>query len=201
VIGLRSEWSGPSGQASTLELTVPHSKSWVEGAWNVADPDRRIMSLALDLNLKLEGSPTLVDFGAGSTVYGQIKGRQRMELEAGRSQDRAEGWVIRQGEGANLAIFAASTPRIPRLAEGWAHVMDARRCTALALADFGKGGNLDRISVEADGHLRLTRQFPETAGEPKIFHFWLHFVPMPVQVGAATSPQAILEPPRVEWDR
>jgi len=31
-------------------------------------------------------------------------------------------------------------------------------------------------------------------------HFWLHFVTMPVQVGAAISPQAMQNPLRVEWD-
>jgi hypothetical protein len=200
-VGLRSEWTGPSGQASTLDLTVPNSKSWVQVTWTVVDPDRRVSGLGLDLNLKIEGSPTLVDFGAGSTIYGQIKGPQRMDLAASRGQKAPEGWVVRQGEGEKPAIFAASTPGSPRLAEGWAHIMDARRCTALAVADFGRNGYLDRITVEADGHLSLVRDFPDSAAASKALAFWLHFVPMPVQVGAATSPQAILDPLRVDWDR
>jgi len=36
-------------------------------------------------------------------------------------------------------------------------------------------------------------------GNERYLHFWLHFVGMPVQLGAATSPQAILNPLRVEW--
>jgi hypothetical protein len=200
-IGFRSEWSGPSGQASTLDLTIPQSKSWVQVAWSVDDPNRRVSALGLDLNLKIEGAQTLVDFGASSTIYGQIQGPQRMELSAGRGMKPSEGWVVRQGVGEKPPIFAASPASSPRPAEGWAHVMDARRCTALAVADFGKAGNLDQITIGADGHLKLVREFPETAPARKTLNFWLHFVPMPVQIGAATSPQAILNPLKVEWDR
>ena len=39
-----------------------------------------------------------------------------------------------------------------------------------------------------------------TAG-PKALTCWFHFVQMPVQVGAATSPQAILAPLAVEFAR
>ena len=208
-VGLRFEWTGPSGTVSALDLTVPHSKSWIEAAWSVEDPSGRIVGMELDLNLLLEGSPTLVDFGAGSTIYGQIKGDQRMELAAGRAEGEPEpksaaGWVVRQGEGDQPPIFAASTPAAPRPAEGWAHIMDAKRCTALAVADFGRSKARDRISVEANGRLRLARDFSTGVAPskgPKSLAFWLHFVPMPVQVGAATSPQAILSPLRVEWDR
>jgi hypothetical protein len=47
----------------------------------------------------------------------------------------------------------------------------------------------------------LTRTFaadtPE--GGPKRLKFWLHFVPMPVQIGAVTSPPSMLAPLVVEW--
>ena len=201
-VGLRFEGSTPSGIRSTLDLTIPHSKSWVQAAWTVDDPGRRVAGLGFQLPLLLEGSPTLVDFGAGSTIYGQLKGPRRMELE---SNGAGGSWVVREGENDPLPVLAASTPESPRPAEGWAHAMDARRCTALAVADFGRSGAKDRISVTADGMLRLIRgDFDGPDARPrakKSVSFWLHFVPMPVQVGAATSPQSILSPLRVDWDR
>ncbi len=208
-VGLTFEWSGPHGISSTVDLTIPQSKSWVQVAWKLEDPSGRIDGLELDLGLELEGTPTLVDFGAGSTVYGQIKGGERMELLAGRtvgepSTDVGPGWVVRRGEGESSTILASSAPGSPRPAEGWAHAMDSRRCTALAVADFGRSKARDRISVEANGRLRLDRDFSAggaSAIGPKSLAFWLHFVPMPVQIGAATSPQSILSPLRVEWDR
>jgi hypothetical protein len=80
--------------------------------------------------------------------------------------------------------------------------MDRTRCTALAVADFGTITR-DRIEVDATGRLKIWREFA-TGGEvpsrePKSLKFWFHFVSMPVQVGAATSPQAMLAPLRAAW--
>jgi hypothetical protein len=125
-----------------------------------------------------------------------------MELEATRA---SRGWVVRKGEAVEWAVLAASSLASPRPAEGWAHVMDARRCTALAVADFGQVGERDSIYAHAGGKLGLLRSFPgkqdDSRNAKKSLVFWLHFVPMPVQVGAATSPQSILSPLQVEWDR
>jgi hypothetical protein len=74
--------------------------------------------------------------------------------------------------------------------------MDRERCTAVAVAEFAAGPGAE-IAADADGRLRLWRSFAPGAG-PKRLAFWLHFVGMPVQVGAATSPQAMLAPLRVE---
>jgi hypothetical protein len=179
-------------------------------AATVEDPSGIVAGLEFDLSLLIEGSPTLVDFGAGSMVYGQIQGAERMELVAGRAIGETEpasgsGWTVLKGTGTNPPVTASSAAESHRPAEGWAHVMDSRRCSALAIAEFGRKGARDRISVGADGRARLSRDFSVGSGEPprgpKSLTFWLHFVPMPVQVGAATSPQSMLTPLRVDWDR
>jgi hypothetical protein len=82
-------------------------------------------------------------------------------------------------------------------AEGWVHVMDKQRATAIAIAGFGSETR-DRIEVSSDGRLLIRRDF--LRGGERNLHFWLHFVSMPVQVGAATSPQAMQSPLLVEWD-
>ena len=74
-------------------------------------------------------------------------------------------------------------------AEGWAHVMDRHRATAVAIKDFAEA----EASIEtwADGHLRIRR---DLGGTRKSFTFWLHFVGMPIQIGAVTSPQSMMHP-------
>jgi hypothetical protein len=74
--------------------------------------------------------------------------------------------------------------------------MDASRCTALAVARFGRESR-DRIEIEADGRVWICREFAgavaaPTAG-PKVLTCWLHFVQMPVQVGAVTGHTRPLE--------
>jgi hypothetical protein len=78
-------------------------------------------------------------------------------------------------------------------AEGWAHVMDRRRATAVAVGEFAD----PQASIEAwaDGRLRIRRD--RLGGTRKSLTFWLHFVEMPVQIGAATSPQSMMRPPSV----
>jgi len=81
-------------------------------------------------------------------------------------------------------------------AEGWAHLMDKQRCTAVAVADFGRRVG-DSIQLDADGRMRLDRGANLWA-EPRSLRFWLHFVDAPVQVGALTSPQSMMAPLEVE---
>jgi hypothetical protein len=163
--------------------------------------------MRVELQLKVEPAPTLVDFGAADTVYGVLRDRERMILEAGDAPGLAglgRPWVVRKGPDGNLAPFALASRPDAASAEGWAHVMDQSRCTALAVARFGRESR-DRIEIEADGRVRICREFAgavaaPTAG-PKALTCWFHFVQMPVQVGAATSPQAILAPLEVEFTR
>jgi hypothetical protein len=199
---------GAEPVSSTLDLTFPSSKSWVEAVWRVDDPMRWVGGLRVDLRLKLDGEAALVDLGTPATVYGVLRGRERMALTAGSAPGLpplARPWVVEKGPPEKPTLFAqAPRPDAPS-ADGWAHVMDATRCTALAVADFGRGSR-DRIEIETDGRVRILRDFAGGGAVaprpgPKVLRFWLHFVPMPVQIGAATSPQAMLAPLAVAWER
>ncbi len=153
--------------------------------WTVEDPEALITGLGADLNLNITGEPALVDFGGASMVYAALRKGQRATLI---------------GEPQSWRVLVGGDPYVTGKsgrAEGWAHVMDRERCTAVAVEDFGR--RQDRIEAGADGRLQIWR---ETAGAgPKTLVFWLHFVSIPVQVGAATSPQAMLAPLKVEWVR
>jgi hypothetical protein len=149
----------------------------------VSDPRGRVARLELDLNLLVQGTPTLVDFGAGSLVYTTLRKGESALLRPGQSR-----WEVLQGPAGDLRPFVLGPQgKDARRAEGWAHVMDRQRCTALAVADFDR----DEIQADADGRLRVRRPARE-------LRLWLHFVAMPVQVGALTSPQAMLAPLKVE---
>src|SRR5262249_3681698 len=87
-------------------------------------------------------------------------------------------------------------PSQPSKAEGWAHVMDRERCTAVAVADFAQHQQRSEIAVDADGRLRCEREYDGKTAR-KTLTFWLHFVSMPVQLGAATSPQSMMNPLQV----
>src|SRR5262245_20359247 len=180
---VRFETAGRNVKSVAL-MDCPRSKSWIEVRWTVEDPERLVAGMIADLDLLVEGSPTLVDFGANNTVYAALKPGQRIQLSS-----EPGSWLV------DLAGQAYASGKNSR-AEGWAHVMDQQRATAIAVAGFG-ADTRDHIEVSADGRLRIRRDFLR-AGERNL-HFWLHFVTMPVQLGAATSPQAMQSPLQVEW--
>ena len=64
------------------------------------------------------------------------------------------------------------------------------------MADFAASGCQDEVRIDGDGRLVLTRRLGEKG--PRRLRFWLHFVNMPVQVGALTSPQSMQAPLAVE---
>jgi hypothetical protein len=193
---------------SRVEMTFPASKSWIDLTWQVDDPQGLVAGLGIELELLLEGPRVLVDFGAPSTVYGTLGPLERMTLEAGLAPGLGHGepgWRVSHGKLGTKIPYAqspAGTRGLAGKAEGWAHIMDESRCTAAAIADFGLVAR-DRIEVDASGRLSLWRDFAgngeNPAPGPKTMHAYYHFVPMPVQVGAATSPQAMLAPLKATW--
>jgi hypothetical protein len=203
--------SGTPPLRSLVEMTFPSSKSWIETTWTVEDPQNHVERMGVDFGLQLDGWPRLWDCGASSTVYGTLRNGELMTIEAGRLPSRSgirPRWMIRHGTPEKLQEYATARPAEASPPEGWIHVMDQRRCTAMAVADCGRlgPGIADRFDVHADGHLLFERAFlPDLAGQTtpqgptKTLRFWLHFVTVPVQVGAVTSPQSMLAPLQVDW--
>jgi hypothetical protein len=206
-VGLRSERVEDLGSLGrvpfTVEMEFPISKSWVRVVWSVDDSRGNIASLGVDLNLHVEGEPTLLDFGAGTSVYAQLKRDERALLRQNPKEQPAV-WETFLGthQGMKPFVIAPGSSGPSSSAEGWAHVMDRQRCTAIAVADFAKGQEGGEIMVYGHGRVRLWRHFGRPVKDvprgPKKLTFWLHFVDMPVHVGAATSPQAMLAPLQVE---
>ncbi len=187
---------GERSVASTVAMDFVLSKSWVRVHWSVADPEGCVAGLGAELSLDLARPPILVDLGAGSLVYTHLLQGQAAALRTGSGTIPWETWVGWSGK-LHPYVLAARGASASK-AEGWAHVMDAQRCTAVAMAGFADAGKKNTLEVDANGRLRLWRRDAELRRGIKDLTFWLHFVGMPVQVGAVTSPQAMLAPLETE---
>jgi hypothetical protein len=163
---------------SVVHMEFPRSKSWVNVRWTVDGPDAAVNRLAAEVNLSVEGQPLIVDFGANTMVYATVRSGQSAIM-----QTADYGWKI----DVNGQTYAAAPNGQP---EGWAHVMDRSRATAIAVEGFAVMGS--SIEISSEGRVRIERD--RQPGGPKTLSFWLHFVPMPVQIGAATSPQSMMRP-------
>jgi hypothetical protein len=191
---------------STIDLTFPVSKSWLQVDWRIDDPRKTVRAvealIAQNLTAPTEKEPTLIDFGASSLVYMSLTpgtvGRLQASSAASDAQSLAkQEWSVFRGARDRPELFV-SRPSLPNSsdAEGWAHIMDRQRCMALAVGQFGQAGD-DTIEVTAEGDVRIIRQFASNdIDRPtrKSIQFWLHFVGFPPHVTAATSPQSMLSP-------
>jgi len=197
-----------AGVRWTADLVFPVPVSWVDVTWNVHDPNRRVAGLGLQLNLKLDpptaGAPTVVDLGASRTVYTTLAKDEQVELRAaplalpGREDGNAPlPWRVFRGRPKQLQPFVFAPKGSTAVAEGWVHVMDRKRCLALAVDQFARRAE-DRINVAADGTVTAWKSFPsrqtDRASDSKPFRAWLHFVEYPPQYGAMTSPQSMMHP-------
>ena len=111
----------------------------------------------------------------------------------------AVAWRVSRGTAKALRAFVVSDPVRPVRAEGWVHLMDRKRCLALAGDGFGRE-RLESIEATAEGGVRVRRTFAlrkAGAEKKKSLRTWLHFVGFPPQQSAATSPRHMQTPPAV----
>ncbi len=192
----------PRGANSALVLEFVRTKSWVHAVWSIDGMPQDVDSFGAELELRLDGSEALVDFGAGDFVYATVTDEQAAQLAAGPRQKDHVPWQVLHGPRDRMHPIVVASNQVPTSeVHGWAHVMDSRRCTALAIGDFGEEGE-DSITVDGKGTLSWTRQIKtgQTTVRPtRDLEFWLHFVTMPVHIGARTSPRSMQEPLEVRW--
>src|SRR5262249_43552399 len=141
--------------ASVVEMEIPISKSWVRVDWSVDDPRGDILELGAEWKLLIEGEPTLFDFGAGTLVYGQLRHGETASMRQNppgtpASHPAWETFLAPKDQLKRYVVSPGSTTLPARNAEGWAHVMDRERCTAVAVAEFAESKEGAAIAVDAD---------------------------------------------------
>jgi len=194
----------PGGQSlrSTVQLDFPLGKSWAKVDWVVDDQSDLVKGVGAELRLRLDQDakqPILGDFGANGWTYAVLRADEAIAFQAGmqhRSPAESEWRVDRTQAGKTTPYVLPSTGTTGPPVQGWAHLMDRKRCTAIAIDKFADHSH-DTIQLAADGQIALRRQFGAAGSAKKQFTFWLHLVSFPPQLGAATSPQSMQMPPEV----
>src|SRR5262249_33554739 len=153
-------------------------------------------------------APTLVDLGAWTLIYTSLSqedivemraapgpviassdGRVNHRSTAARAGGRCTIFRGKPGELVPLATNSADEPDGENRAgspppEGWLHVMDRKRCLALAVDRFAREAG-ERLTAAGDGAVRVWREYGDgpAAGAPpaKMLRLWLHFVHYPPQ--------------------
>jgi hypothetical protein len=176
-----------------LTVEMPNSKSWVKLSTSVSDPARRVRGVAVQLPLSLGALPWVWDFGTARWTYGSLRGATDSVVmtDTVTSAGAAE-WSVTTGPKGREQVYETSRPDGATFA-GWGHIQSAKEVVAYAIEGLRTRPGSYRIAVDGGGQgsFQFAPSMPQTQHELTVY---VHFVSTPVQIGAATSPAAILSP-------
>ncbi len=176
----------------TMSAEMPSSKSWIKLSASVDDSARRVKSLALTTPLALGPLPWVWDFGTARWTYGQLRNATDTVTFTQTSRGGTAEWAVTTNAGGREQIAESNTlSRMPF--GGWAHVQGGKEVVAVAVEEAAGFSGVVRMTQSGGGDARVELS-PATPSTRHTLTVYEHFVSTPVQIGAATSPAAILAP-------
>ena len=177
----------------SLTVEMPNSKSWVKLEASVDDPTLAIRDLAINLPLALGPFPWVWDFGTTRWTYGSMRAATDSVIMNDTVGATGTGeWTVSSGpKGRELASETSGADGATF--GGWGHVQGAKEVVAYAIEGAKTRRGTYRIAIDGTGQatFQLSSPAPQANHELTVY---VHFVSTPVQIGAATSPAAILSP-------
>jgi hypothetical protein len=184
----------------SITVEMPNSKSWVKLQASVDDPTRSIRDLAINLPLTLGPFPWVWDFGTTRWTYGSMRAATDSVIMSDTLGAAGAGtWTVISGPKGRELAAETSGPDAASFG-GWGHVQGAKEVVAYAVEGVKTRPGTYRIAIDGSGQttFQFTPSAPQTRHELTVY---THFVSTPVQIGAATSPAAILSPLIATCDR
>ncbi len=184
-----------SGYSAPFQIAIemPSSKSWVKVSAMVEDPGKRLRELSLHTPLAFTAPPLFWDFGTDRWTYGVL----RTAADSATLTQTVKGgsiadWQIWTGPKGQEQLYETPGANRSRVS-GWGHIQDAKGVVAFAILGFGSQPGTYNMALDGAGHATF-RVAPAQAGTRHQIIVYQHFVGTPVQVGAATSPAAMVSP-------
>lgn len=175
-----------------LTLEFVSTKSWVGIRHSIPAKSAGPLSLGIAGDFQLTGR-LLWDTDVGYWLYGVLESPEQMTFS-----QKAEGWTCELGKPNAETMYAASAPP-KQISRGWGHFQESRENgNVIAFGFSGPSMNADySYTLAGDGKLRFRMNTVKaiskenTAGELNAF---FHFIPVPAQHTARTSPAAMMAP-------
>src|SRR5262249_19250429 len=133
------------------------------------------------------------DFGTSRWTYGSMRAATDSVIMSDTVGASGSGeWTVSSGpKGREIATETSKADNAAF--GGWGHIQGAREVVAYAIEEVRTRRGTYRIAIDGAGQttFQLTPPDPQARHELTVY---AHFVSTPVQIGAATSPAAILSP-------
>jgi len=189
---------GANAAPFVITVEMPNSKSWMKVTAVVQDPAMHVRDLALDTPFSFSGLPLIWDFGTERWTYGVLRAQsERVTLTEAIKPDGATEWSVSTGETGQEQLYDTATSSRP---VAWAHLQDSKEAVAFAIESAESQPGTYRFSIDGQGHTSIRFAPAHPANQHQLI-VYEHFVPTPVQIGAATSPASALNPLIAVCDR
>ena len=176
-----------SGYSAPFALTVamPNSKTMITMSVSIEDPLRRLREISFGTPLSLGPLPWTWDFGTSHWTYGSFRNAtDSVTLTQSRG-----GWTVVSGPRGKEQQQETGRSEPVR----WGHIQDGKEVVAFGAEAAGT----THYTMNGTGQL-LFSYAPDASESHHELTVFEHFVNTPVQIGAATSPAALLNPLAVE---
>ena len=196
-VALRYAGEAAIGSARPLPFVItaemPSSKTWIKMSLSVQDPDQRVRAIVFRNTLSLGPSPILWDFGTSKGTYGVFRSATETATFSRERSASASlyAWHVDAAAGGRpeQVLESDSEPIRPL----WGHLQGSKEAVAFA-ADFSQGADgVQTLRLNGAGQITI-QSAPRMPLRNPSLTVYEHFVSAPVQIGAATSPAAILAP-------
>jgi hypothetical protein len=182
-----------SGYSVPFSLTVsmPNSKTMITVSASVEDPSDRLREITFGTPLALGPLPWVWDFGTNRWTYGSFRNATDSVM---LTQTEGE-WKVSAGPRGKeqlQEISTGATGFVP-----WAHLQDTKEVVAFGWYAPKVDDGIRQFTLDGNGQA-LIRFYPSIHESAHGLNIFEHFVSTPVQIGAATSPAALLSPLVVE---
>jgi hypothetical protein len=179
-----------SGYSVPFELTVsmPNSKTMIAVSAAVEDPADRVKEISFGTSLALGAMPWVWDFGTSRWTYGSF----RNATDSVTLTQADGGWTVMAGPKGKELPYETLRKGGTEFVQ-WAHLQDSKEVVAFGWYPHKEITGIRQFTLDGNGQA-LIRYAPAVHESSHGLEIFEHFVTTPVQIGAATSPSALLSP-------
>ena len=181
-----------SGVELPFEMSVgmPNSKSWLRVSIFVDDQNDHIRGLSFDTPVLVGALPLVWDFGTDRWTYGSLRSiTDEVQLFAPSRTDPTRPWEVETQRDDRREVYEVSTGD-SRLSM-WGHVQ-SERVVAFGMDPQSEGDTTHYFAIDGRGQLSMGEESVDARQHRIVIYH--HYVSLPVQIGAATSPTSMLYP-------
>ena len=180
----------------SLTLEFVSSKSWIglRHSLQPTAPTNQQVELGIVGDFKLDGR-LLWDSDCSYWLYGVLEAGEQMNFA-----QSGDGWSCKLGKVGQETLYAGNTSENKR-ARGWGHFQEAGENGNVVAFGFGGSASASEYSFNLSGDGKLLMRGTASPSKAAQLDAFFHFIPVPTQHTARTSPAAMMSPLQVTYSR